>query len=192
MSVDGRINKGGHHAAGEEGGRGYFAKFAYFSLQGRIRVKSRRELGLLTIVSTSSLSSPSTVSSSSLVVPGGTERGGGALPSPLPAHIHTPGTSPGACTSPLPPGSPIPSPVMSPLAVPTGLSYPLKCPYCTYIGTSESVLVRHLHTHGGGLAGVRLYHCNSCPYSATQWESVRRHSWRQHRQEVEAETAKTE
>lgn len=149
---------------------------------GRIRVKSRRELGLLTIVSTSSLSSPSTVSSSSPSATGGNS---GILISPSPSHAQTPLMSPVA-TSPVPHGSPVTSPVTNPLSAPISLSCPLKCPYCSYIGTSESVLLRHLRTHGGSLAGVRLYHCNSCPYSATQWESVRRHSWRQHRQEIDA------
>ena len=33
-------------------------------------------------------------------------------------------------------------------------------------------------------AGPKLHHCVACPYSATHWESVRRHAWRQHKQDM--------
>ena len=146
-------------------------------------MKSRRELGLLSIASsTSSLIPPSTVSCTSPLA-------GriGTSPSPSTPQSLTPIMSP-LPTSPvlLAPLSPAVTTATSPLAT---MAYPLKCPYCSYVGTSESVLLRHLRTHSGGLGGVQLYHCNACPYSATQWESVRRHSWRQHRQEIEPEKA---
>ncbi|KAK7072924.1 hypothetical protein SK128_004435 [Halocaridina rubra] len=155
-------------------------------LWGRIRVKSRRELGLLTITSIPSLTSSTTVSSSSPSSLG--PHGGGCSSSLLtPPTPHTPVMSP-LPTSPIPPpGSPVLGPSTNPLAVPLNLSYPLKCHHCNYIGTCESVFLRHLRTHGTGAIGVRLYNCASCPYSATQWESVRRHAWRQHRQEVGSE-----
>ena len=32
--------------------------------------------------------------------------------------------------------------------------------------------------------GPKLHHCVVCPYSATHWESVRRHAWRQHKHDM--------
>ncbi|KAK4300318.1 hypothetical protein Pmani_027479 [Petrolisthes manimaculis] len=168
-----------------------------FMWKGRIRVKSRRELGLLVTtptITTTSTTIPTSVSAASPLSPPPTSSpltlsgNTAVLLSPSvtqPSPLRTSPLPPHLPVSPIPPASPA---ACSPTTSPLVLSYPLKCPYCGYVGTSESVLLRHLRTHGGGsLVGVQLYHCSSCPYSATQWESVRRHSWRQHRTEIEPE-----